>query len=247
MTSLLKKTLLVAALTAYATSSLAADAIDIPAFSLTSWSADYLNLVSSNDNKYVFAAAQLNVGMAGSGAYPMEMLFDGAVKEGYRITSLSLSGKFMADAWVQTEVPPLGNCNCTISWVNPGSGGSSGNAVLTVAQGGKEEVFSYVNSAGNLNGRIELFELSYNQIITGEFDLGLYAAGMADTRYGYYTVIDGAGSYDISMGASAEMNFSDMKLTVQVEQISAVPEPGTYAMLLAGLGIISFAARRQRA
>jgi hypothetical protein len=246
MTSLLKNTLLVAAVTAYASSSLAADAIDTPAFSLTPWSTSNLNLISSADNKYVLAAPELNLEVWESG-YPSEVSFDGAVKDGYRITSLSLTGKITADAWVQTEVPDYGNCNCTITRISPGSAGSAGTAQLGVTQDGKEEVSWYNNGSWNLNGSTESFELTYNRAVTGEFDLWLWATGVANAYYGYYTVTDGAGSYDILMGASAHVKFSDMKLIVQVEQISAVPEPSTYAMLLAGLGILSFAARRQRA
>lgn len=43
-----------------------------------------------------------------------------------------------------------------------------------------------------------------------------------------------------SGGAGYQFVFDDLRLT------TAVPEPGTYAMLLAGLGILGFAARRQR-
>jgi hypothetical protein len=35
--------------------------------------------------------------------------------------------------------------------------------------------------------------------------------------------------------------------TVLIDGVSLVPEPGTYAMLLAGLGVVGFMARRRRA
>ena len=45
----------------------------------------------------------------------------------------------------------------------------------------------------------------------------------------------------------AEIVLTARNVSVNVTEVSAVPEPETYAMLLAGLGLMGFLARRRKA
>jgi hypothetical protein len=68
-----------------------------------------------------------------------------------------------------------------------------------------------------------------------------------DTALGgkYANLISYVGQNTGTAGDSA-FSFSASLTSLQLQSVSAVPEPGTYAMLLAGLGLIGVVARRRR-
>jgi hypothetical protein len=89
---------------------------------------------------------------------------------------------------------------------------------------------------------------------TGKFAVngGTWDTGTSIGRIAATTVDSGAGAgtydfiigYDDSAGRSHTGDWDDF--VVGVKFTSAVPEPETYAMLLAGLGLMGFVARRRR-
>ena len=66
----------------------------------------------------------------------------------------------------------------------------------------------------------------------------MLAAAQAPGSYGF-------GDYSINLAYDLGSIASQQSVTFGYEYIMAVPEPETYAMLLAGLGLIGFSARRR--
>jgi hypothetical protein len=67
-----------------------------------------------------------------------------------------------------------------------------------------------------------------------------------------YSVIDGAGSGNSWLGSNwwynDEYNYASLSILADVSAVTApIPEPETYAMLLAGLGFLGWAHRRRKA
>lgn len=118
---------------------------------------------------------------------------------------------------------------------------ADGYAITTVADGTKfpgNSTFgstlggSGVASAGNLDTTLDLY-------VFGQVSQSTTTANNARASF-FGALVDSFGN-----GAKAEVvtgSAGEYRL-----QISAVPEPETYAMLLAGLGLIGFAARRRNA
>ncbi|WP_229487543.1 PEP-CTERM sorting domain-containing protein [Pseudoduganella lutea] len=164
----------------------------------------------------------------------------GTVTEGYRITSLTLSGTLNASSEI---TPPDFECgiNCF------GRGGEAGNEATiawTLTSAGISTTLPRLN-VPYIEGSAP-FALATNTHTTGDFTLDIqstlfaYAAG---TMY-EITHFEGGSSWISyhSWPAWSALQLTDLVLTANV---SAVPEPGTYGMLLAGLGVLGMRARRR--
>jgi hypothetical protein len=92
-----------------------------------------------------------------------------------------------------------------------------------------------------LGGEIGVWNLGYTPVLGDSFVVMTFAA-QADAN-----PFDSIGVYGFAPGTefTAVYNLHDVTLTVSA--VAAVPEPQTVLMLLAGLGVIGFVARRRRA
>ncbi|MCB5187188.1 PEP-CTERM sorting domain-containing protein [Methylobacillus caricis] len=115
------------------------------------------------------------------------------------------------------------------------------NAATSLVFQGIINDFSAIMGGGDIS-----FTLSYNggsQNIAGNLVEFVNTDGISD-YYQYTWDFSNLGetisSYTINFG----IGYSQL-LAFQIDQVAAVPEPETYAMLMLGLGIMGFAARRR--
>lgn len=159
----------------------------------------------------------------------------GSVHDGYRITSLTLSAKLSGSLFV-TPVEDCWGCSIDIM----GSAVNYGRLHLSVGTGGDWTNLP-VAAVDNVNGS-QAFGTTAAQAIDGDFALDIQShlgAEAVDT----VQLVQGTDWWSYRTYPSfASAQLSDFVLTVQV---AAVPEPGIYAMLLAGLGLLGVAARRR--
>ncbi|WP_229487756.1 PEP-CTERM sorting domain-containing protein [Pseudoduganella lutea] len=251
MTQLFKKTALAGALAAYMVSSSAAISLDTPSFSLEQvWLGSYvdLDLISNQDNIYKISIPDLNVSVSENQANASEALFHTVVKAGYRITSLSTTGNVTAGARIDEVPSGLGACStCHIDYVTPAAAYSSGMAHMGIDLDSHETILQYTNNNTNLNESTVAFKLTYDLPLTGDFGLYLWNSATALSRDGEVGYSDASGSMLHQLQEYSYFNFTDFAVEVEVAQISAVPEPAAYGMLLGGLGIMGFLARRRKA
>jgi hypothetical protein len=123
-----------------------------------------------------------------------------------------------------------------------------GTVTLTFDQTVRDPVLSLISWNGNHVEFAPETQIEYLSYGYGYFGSGSFR-NPTDTSFDGYGELHGTirllGDYDtISFTHTTE---SWHGLTLGVQGVApAVPEPGTYAMLLAGLGLMGFMARRQR-
>lgn len=165
---------------------------------------------------------------------------EGTVKAGYRIASMTLSGTV-------TGTPEVGMpTSCDLPSHSCRLGQATSTATLdwstTVGEHG-------VGPGGSLkwvdlNGT-RTFSLTGTAPVSGNFDLwfDIYNVVYAEASTHSFPYDNEDGWYTAFIPSQSAFAFGDLTLTMQVV---AVPEPGTYAMLLGGLGLLGVAARRRR-
>lgn len=121
----------------------------------------------------------------------------------------------------------------------------NGNAV---PESGSLSAFSYAgptvpwmnNPVVSFNGLQSNFHFVNGDLNVGNFTAGLFVIPLNSSTADYAQVFYGTlYTADADPGANIPSRW-------HLEAVPAVPEPGTYAMLLAGLGLIGVAARRKR-
>jgi hypothetical protein len=156
--------------------------------------------------------------------------FDFDVRDGYRITSMTFTGTLTGE--LKVGVPPIdgttgtANNKYSISW-----GFSQGDQSIPMGQ----------QTVKDLNGNEQL-QLNANLPFENDFQMYISSEGTLAAKSGVSYWYDGDYAEGFSYYESyASLDWHDAVLTVQV---SAVPEPSTWGMLLAGVALLGVAARR---
>ncbi|MTV52885.1 PEP-CTERM sorting domain-containing protein [Massilia buxea] len=160
----------------------------------------------------------------------------GTVEQGYRITSMTLSATVDGKLFVQSL--PCDLCTSTDAAASNGA-----SLAWAVTQHG-QRVDLPGSALENVIAPTQL-ALTSAQQIDGAFGLDLTVANTALAQQGFQSgYVNGQWYWERYLEAASDITVSDLTLTVQV---TAVPEPSTYAMLLAGLCVAGWAARRRKA
>ena len=170
-----------------------------------------------------------------------------SVNNGYRITGYKITGSVSSSTSgeVLSDGPPAANTTMLVTISAISNDGQSTYATGSAGMahsldGDHEEDLLISNSGLSLTGQ---FSILFAAQATASVTPSGYSTSFLYCRYEYYC-------YTITqhtMGAtSALIVLPSIVLTVYSEQIAAVPEPATYAMLLAGLMVSGAATRRRR-
>lgn len=207
----------------------------IPAYDLTS-SAPTVSILGdltvSNLGNFLFTAPQINL----AGSF-------------YDLSSALIAESRLASFGTATNVNVLSN-SASLQQAVYLTGASLGQSTVTAAFGTANSLaFDYdtsmILSGGLLSGavamnnaaaRLELHGTNF-QIDTGSGFVAL-GSGSIGASSGQLTGF-------LSSGDHFSVSFNQSQ-SGQISVVSAIPEPETYAMLLAGLGLLGFEARRRR-
>ncbi len=146
------------------------------------------------------------------------------VREGYRITSLTFSGTAVGALEVGDYPAGTPAGEVPFAWSSAGFSWTIDGASQSGYQVGVRDVNGTEAFTGTVAQSIE-----GSQVLNFYNDVYVSAMGYGD-------------SWGVNP-SSASLAVRDVVMTVQ---IAAIPEPGTYAMLLAGFGILGVAARKRR-
>ncbi len=226
----------------------AGQTIETPTFTLSlpgNWNNAQMTILSDQ-------GGTLRIGMAGVQSTPVVMtdlgnqpgysselggtVLDAHVAPGYRISSITLSGTLTG----LLDVAPLPDV-CGRPDYGCGLGTATNQATLELFTGRGTTPIDYQQlEVNNLDGERH-FSLTTTAELGDSFDFYIASYNTAYAEAGRYMQL-GASSTNY-LPTTSGIGFGDMVMAVQ---IVAVPEPDTYAMLLAGMGLLGVAARRQR-
>lgn len=165
-------------------------------------------------------------------------MFDISVRDGYRVTGFTFTATL--EGVLQVGEAPAG----TTSTVLPASASNSGSLEAMALSG------PYGQRIAGESFRQQSLDGTQNVLLQGSglwlsdpFTMFISGSSYISAKLGEYRVYGDDHSYDVSLPAYASYRLLNPTLTIFT---SPVPEPGTYAMLLAGLVLCSVAGLRRR-
>ncbi|WEF35215.1 PEP-CTERM sorting domain-containing protein [Pseudoduganella chitinolytica] len=162
-------------------------------------------------------------------------LLTAIVLQGYRITSMTLSAVVNGSMYLETR-------GCNMCETTPGTTANSSTLNWSILRGGEHAVLPTAY-ASQVDGTLAISSTAHMPL-EGPFLLALGAENTVAASSSVQLVWDGWDWQQYTLQATAAVDLSDVVLSVQV---TPVPEPSTYAMLLAGLGMVAWTARRRAA
>jgi hypothetical protein len=187
--------------------------------------------VVGETNQYVFTYTVKNVGQGYAGT---QTGLDGLTI--YVPTGASFIDATVPDAYVgANHAPGYWSTGFSTTGLDLALGGANTSQNMDAVAGYKTFTFwgQYTESVYQI-GSSATFSITLGNVSVGENTVGI------SSYYGGYGV-PGLQTYVTNQYG----NYTTFSTTA-VSAIAAVPEPETYAMLLAGLGLVGFAARRRR-
>jgi PEP-CTERM motif len=171
------------------------------------------------------------------------------------LSAPSFAVSLVADGqWNTFDVDELSAASTGLEWIDLFNGGTALSfdfdiaagyqGTLTVVDGGFAGDRFEVRNGGLLLG---VTSAAVSQI---DVNVGLdFDAALADSAYSRASYTLAAGSHSVSGWLSQSALFEGLPLNATVGalrlEVSAVPEPSALAMLLAGVGVLGFVARRR--
>lgn len=132
------------------------------------------------------------------------------------------------------------------------TGNSVSSAASTATFGGVDYTFQFNQNAGT--EKQGTWSISVNKAVTVDLVFAMHASNRAGAFLFEDQILTTApgsntGTWTIAWfnNGGKVPNFSNLTVFARDQHISAVPEADTYAMLLAGLGLVGLVARRRRA
>jgi hypothetical protein len=169
--------------------------------------------------------------------------FDKAEGTGWTMAGYNTLGT--PAAWVNSSgVTQFGVANGQLS-LHPGPVGFGDLAILrfTADHSGDYNVAGqfYAGDIGSMSGAV---------VKNGQLSSPLQSFASTDdsSTFAFNSLHLNAGqTLDFVVGNNGSFYYGNTPVSVTIQDVSAVPEPETYAMLMAGLGLVGLIARRKRA
>lgn len=161
-------------------------------------------------------------------------LLTGIVRQGYRITSMTLGAVVNGSLYLETR-------DCEQCETAPGMVDNSATLNWSILRAGEHAVLPAAY-ASHVDG-VQAISATSRLPLEGPFQLALGAENTVAASSPVQYVWNGWNWDQTILQATAAVELSNVVLSVQV---APVPEPSSYAMLLAGLGVAGWMARRRR-
>ena len=169
----------------------------------------------------------------------------------YSSTAFSGPLSFNTISFFQSIPSLMDSASYTISFSTTSAAVNGLDGVWANNIGGDSQLFGTFNVSGSMPSVLSFTGNTFNyNPLAGNLLMHVDVFGLtASNRYvsffqADYTGIDTSRLY--AYGGSPEGTLADGALRTEFSNMSAVPEPETYAMMIAGLGLLGFAARRRK-